>query len=65
MEINGMVRFCNNKYSNFNFKLFLDVYFVPVVAYLIFSCGDYVGRLLAGSLQWVIEFYINSEFMTR
>lgn len=29
-----------------------DVYFVPVVGYLIFSCGDYLGRLLAGIFQW-------------
>ncbi|XP_076297363.1 equilibrative nucleoside transporter 1 [Lasioglossum baleicum] len=29
-----------------------DIYFVPVVTYLIFSMGDYVGRILAGILQW-------------
>ncbi|EFN81093.1 equilibrative nucleoside transporter 3 isoform X2 [Harpegnathos saltator] len=29
-----------------------DVYFVPVVTYLIFSTGDYVGRVLSGILQW-------------
>ncbi|CAD6236026.1 GSCOCG00008056001-RA-CDS [Cotesia congregata] len=29
-----------------------DVYFVPVVTYLTFSCGDYVGRLLSGILLW-------------
>ncbi|XP_048007336.1 equilibrative nucleoside transporter 3 [Leguminivora glycinivorella] len=35
------------------------IYFVPVVNYLIFNCGDYSGRLVAGFLlrplnQWVI-----------
>ncbi|XP_011865031.1 PREDICTED: equilibrative nucleoside transporter 1 isoform X2 [Vollenhovia emeryi] len=29
-----------------------DIYFVPVVTYLIFSTGDYVGRLLCGIFQW-------------
>lgn len=30
-----------------------DTFFVPVVGYLIFSTCDYVGRILAGLLQWV------------
>lgn len=29
-----------------------DIYFVPVVTYLIFSCGDYAGRILSGIFQW-------------
>lgn len=29
-----------------------DIYFVPVVTYLIFSTGDYMGRILSGILQW-------------
>ncbi|XP_076672350.1 equilibrative nucleoside transporter 1 [Andrena cerasifolii] len=29
-----------------------DIYFVPVVTYLIFSAGDYIGRILSGILQW-------------
>ncbi|XP_014296757.1 equilibrative nucleoside transporter 1 [Microplitis demolitor] len=29
-----------------------DIYFVPVVTYLTFSCGDYIGRLLSGILLW-------------
>ncbi|XP_043262461.1 equilibrative nucleoside transporter 3 [Colletes gigas] len=29
-----------------------DIYFVPVVTYLIFSIGDYTGRILSGILQW-------------
>lgn len=29
-----------------------DIYFVPVVTYLIFSAGDYAGRVLCGVLQW-------------
>ncbi|KYN12744.1 PREDICTED: equilibrative nucleoside transporter 1 [Trachymyrmex cornetzi] len=29
-----------------------DIYFVPVVTYLIFSTGDYAGRVLCGILQW-------------
>ncbi|XP_075224415.1 equilibrative nucleoside transporter 1 [Lycorma delicatula] len=28
------------------------IYFIPVVAYLLFSITDYTGRLLAGYLQW-------------
>lgn len=28
-----------------------DIYFVPVVTYLIFSTGDYVGRILSGIIQ--------------
>ncbi|KAI4503602.1 hypothetical protein M0802_001005 [Mischocyttarus mexicanus] len=28
-----------------------DIYFVPVVTYLIFSTGDYAGRVLSGFLQ--------------
>lgn len=32
---------------------FLDKYFVPVIAYLLFSTGDYIGRLIAGKLQKV------------
>lgn len=30
-----------------------DVYFVPVTNYLIFNSGDYLGRILAGLLEWV------------
>lgn len=33
--------------------IFTDKYFVPVVTYLIFSVGDYTGRVLAGFFQWV------------
>ncbi|KAG4072412.1 hypothetical protein HA402_004344 [Bradysia odoriphaga] len=29
-----------------------DVYFVPVVNYLIFNSGDYLGRILAGMIEW-------------
>ncbi|XP_012217468.1 equilibrative nucleoside transporter 1 isoform X2 [Linepithema humile] len=29
-----------------------DIYFVPVVTYLIFSTGDYAGRVLSGIFQW-------------
>ncbi|XP_011502781.1 PREDICTED: equilibrative nucleoside transporter 1 [Ceratosolen solmsi marchali] len=29
-----------------------DIYFVPVVTYLIFSCGDYIGRILSGVFIW-------------
>lgn len=28
-----------------------DVYFVPTIAYLLFSIGDYLGRLIAGRFQ--------------
>lgn len=30
-----------------------DVYFVPVTNYLIFNSGDYLGRILAGMIEWV------------
>lgn len=30
-----------------------DVYFLPVVNYLLFNTGDYIGRVCAGSLEWV------------
>lgn len=29
-----------------------DVYFVPVTNYLIFNLGDYLGRILAGAIEW-------------
>ncbi|XP_050450568.1 equilibrative nucleoside transporter 1 [Cataglyphis hispanica] len=29
-----------------------DIYFIPVVTYLIFSTGDYAGRVLSGIFQW-------------
>ncbi|XP_058801532.1 equilibrative nucleoside transporter 2 [Phymastichus coffea] len=29
-----------------------DIYFVPVVTYLLFSCGDYLGRILSGFFKW-------------
>lgn len=29
-----------------------DIYFVPVVTYLIFSLSDYVGRIVAGIFEW-------------
>lgn len=30
-----------------------DVYFIPVTNYLIFNSGDYLGRILAGMIEWV------------
>lgn len=39
-----------------------DVYFVPVTNYLIFNSGDYLGRILAGMIEWVRSFYITSFF---
>lgn len=35
---------------------FSDIYFVPVVNYLIFNSGDYLGRILAGMIEWVSEY---------
>lgn len=29
------------------------MYFVPVVNYLVFNSGDYLGRILAGMIEWV------------
>ncbi|TDG44847.1 hypothetical protein AWZ03_008744 [Drosophila navojoa] len=34
-----------------NHSEWTDVYYLPVVNYLFFNCGDYFGRLLAGWLQ--------------
>lgn len=33
------------------YSLFIDVYYLPVVNYLFFNCGDYFGRLIAGYLE--------------
>lgn len=30
-----------------------DVYFLPVVNYLLFNTGDYLGRVFAGMFEWV------------
>lgn len=35
-----------------NGHLWNDVYFVTVVNYLVFNSGDYMGRILAGLLEW-------------
>lgn len=35
-----------------------DIYFVPVTNYLIFNSGDYLGRILAGLLEWVFQFKV-------
>lgn len=29
-----------------------DIYFLPVVNYLLFNSGDYLGRIIAGLLKW-------------
>nr|CAD7588621.1 unnamed protein product [Timema genevievae] len=41
-----------NSMAQGNKKPWNDIYFVPVVGYLIFSTCDYLGRILAGLLQW-------------
>lgn len=41
--------------------ILLDIYFVPVVTYLIFSTGDYAGRILSGIFQWVRNLYLNLQ----
>lgn len=30
-----------------------DIYFIPVTNYLIFNSGDYLGRIVAGMIEWV------------
>lgn len=35
-----------------NGHMWNDVYFVTVVNYLIFNSGDYLGRILAGLIEW-------------
>lgn len=39
-----------------------DVYFIPVTNYLIFNSGDYLGRILAGLIEWVISNAIHQHF---
>lgn len=34
-----------------------DVYFIPVTNYLIYNLGDYLGRILAGSIEWPNDKY--------
>lgn len=42
-------------YLSCNIGFTLDIYFVPVVNYLIFNTGDYLGRILAGMIEWVSD----------
>lgn len=42
-----------NSQSRGNGHPWNDIYFVPVTNYLIFNSGDYLGRILAGMLEWV------------
>lgn len=45
-----------------------DIYFIPVTNYLIFNTGDYLGRILAGMIEWVssIGMRINKgEFLIK
>lgn len=32
-----------------------DVYFLPVLNYLLFNCGDYAGRVISGWLKWPVN----------
>lgn len=49
-----LARFETNKFMDKKSEMILlDIYFVPVVTYLIFSTGDYAGRVLSGIFQWV------------
>lgn len=57
MEINGMVNNTSIEITcliKLIYFLPLDVYFVPTIAYLLFSVGDYLGRIVAGRFQKVI-----------
>lgn len=36
-----------------NGHLWNDIYFIPVVNYLLFNSGDYLGRICAGLFEWV------------
>lgn len=31
-----------------------EKYYVALVSFLVFSCGDYIGRILSGALQLVL-----------
>lgn len=45
-----------NSESHGNGHPWNDVYFIPVTNYLIFNTGDYLGRIVAGMLEWVSNF---------
>ena len=32
--------------------MWASTYFTPVSCFLLFNCGDYVGRILAGWVRW-------------
>lgn len=36
---------------------------MPVVNYLIFNSGDYLGRILAGMIEWVMNYYLNKKIV--
>lgn len=46
-----------NSESHGNGHPWNDIYFIPVTNYLIFNSGDYLGRILAGMLEWVIMLF--------
>ena len=33
-------------------NVWASTYFTPVSCFLLFNCGDYVGRILAGWVRW-------------
>lgn len=42
-----------NSQSHGNGHPWNDIYFIPVTNYLIFNSGDYLGRIVAGMIEWV------------
>lgn len=39
----------------YNTCVLTDKYYHPVVSFLVFACGDYLGRIFSGSLKLVCE----------
>lgn len=43
---------CVKIFSTSEDKIWADVYFQPVITFLLFNVGDYVGRQVAGFIMW-------------
>ena len=43
-------------------NVWASTYFTPVTCFLLFNCGDYLGRILAGWVRWPGKVSSNNEF---
>ena len=46
-------------------NVFSTVYFTPVACFLLFNCGDYLGRILASNIRFLVLFYYWTEKIHR